>query len=143
MLLEEKERGDKTNFILEHLLCARNFKYVISFDIQNTPSSIHSILGVKKLSSLSEYIRTTIGPFEVWLMLQEMFLQCGRKEERREAGREGERKEEREIKSYDKSHKGKQGSLFPPSLSDPKPLFFPRHQAVSLVRSPWWTPKSI
>lgn len=38
-------------------MCQKCIKYVTSFDV-------HPILGVKKLISLSEYISTTIGPFE-------------------------------------------------------------------------------
>ena len=79
-------------------MCQKCIKYV-------TSSDIHPILGVKKLISLSEYISTTIGPFEARLMLQET-LECGEKD-RREAGKGRERKEEREIESYDKSFKGK------------------------------------
>lgn len=51
--------------------------------------------------------------------------------EKETGGREGGRKEGK--LSYDESLKGKEGSLFLPNLSDPKPLFFPCHQAVSLA----------
>lgn len=93
MLLGEKERGDKTNFILEHLLCARHFKYVISFDIQNTPSSIYSILGFKKLISLSEYIRTTTGSFKGPTDAARHILEMWK--ERQKGGRERSREEGR------------------------------------------------
>lgn len=126
-----KGKGSPNNFILEHLLCARHFKYVISFDIQNTLSSVHPILGVKKLISLSEYIRTTLVLLRSNWCCKKRSCNVEGKTEGRQGGKErGSKKEKLRVVI---NHSRADRPCFLQVWVTPKPLFFPCHQAVSLA----------
>ena len=63
----KRNAESKLTFFFEHLLCARKFKYVISFDIQNTPSSICPNSGLKKLRATCTNLPQCIYPlYHCW-----------------------------------------------------------------------------